>query len=375
MEISARALNRATLARQLLLRRHRLDPVEALRRIVAVQAQEPASPYIALFNRVSKFDPSALDAAFAEHAVVKATLMRMTLHAVTAEDYPAFHGAFSGALRAGRLGDPRFAQTGLGQREVDDLIEHLVKFARSPRSNADFAAEIEWRIGAVPEPGAWWAIRFFAPFTHAPTGGPWMFGPRPAYHAAPHPPNGHDSAVNLQIVVRRYLEGFGPATLLDIAQFVKLRRSDVRTALNAISDQLVTYDGTNGVLWDVPGAELPAENVAAPPRLMAMWDSVLLAYADRARVIPEPYRKAVIRANGDTLPTLLVDGYVAGVWRPTPEGIEAAAFQPLPPAAWKGLHAEAKKLIDFLHARDTTVYRRYARWWQRLPAEDVRLLS
>jgi hypothetical protein len=102
---------------------------------------------------------------------------------------------------------------------------------------------------------------------------------------------------------------------------------------------------------------------------------VLLAYADRSRVIPPDYRTHVIRRNGDVLPTLLVDGYVAGVWRPVDGGIEARAFRPLPKRAWDGLAAEARDLLALLANRDPAVYRRYGRWWLELPAGEQRVLT
>ena len=103
MPLTPRQLNRATLARQLLLRRERLAAVDAIDRVVTVQAQEPASPYVALWNRVDGFDPADLDAAYRTHAVIKSTSVRITLHAVTAADYPPFHGAMQPSLRASRI--------------------------------------------------------------------------------------------------------------------------------------------------------------------------------------------------------------------------------------------------------------------------------
>jgi Winged helix DNA-binding domain len=105
-----------------------------------------------------------------------------------------------------------------------------------------------------------------------------------------------------------------------------------------------------------------------------MWDSILLAYFDRGRVIPPSYRRLVTRQNGDVLPTLLVDGYVAGVWRPVSGGIEATAFHRLSDQAWTGLAAEAGALLAFLADRDPGVYRRYGHWWAKLPSAEVRLL-
>jgi hypothetical protein len=105
-----------------------------------------------------------------------------------------------------------------------------------------------------------------------------------------------------------------------------------------------------------------------------MWDSVLLAYADRGRVIPPDHRPHVVRRNGDVLPTLLVDGHVAGVWRPVEGGIEATAFHRLPDGAWPALASEASALLAFLAARDPAVYRRFARWWTDLPTAETQLL-
>jgi hypothetical protein len=108
---------------------------------------------------------------------------------------------------------------------------------------------------------------------------------------------------------------------------------------------------------------------------MAMWDSILLAYADRSRVIPPDYRKVVTRINGDVLPTLLVDGHVAGVWRAIEDGIEVSAFHPVAENDWAALAAEARSLRAFLSGREPRVYSRYDHWWAKLPDADVRVLS
>ena len=184
MALTPRQLNRATLGRQLLLRRESLDVVPAVRRVVALQAQEPASPYLALWNRLVDFDPVDLDRAFADHAAIKATLMRITLHAVVATDYPAFHEAMQPSLRASRLGDRRFKVAGLSIAEADALVPHVLDFATRPRTNAEVEAWLDARLGVLPRPGVWWAMRTFAPFVHSPIGGPWTFGPRPSYVAA-----------------------------------------------------------------------------------------------------------------------------------------------------------------------------------------------
>ncbi len=163
--LTTRRLNRATLARQLLLARERLDVAEAVRRVVALQAQEAASPYLALWNRLDSFDPADLDAAFAAQAVVKATLMRITLHAVHAEDYPAFHAAMVPSLRASRLHDRRYTSTGLSIAHADAVLPEVLEFAARPRSKAEVEGLLEARFGE-PKPRMWWALRTFAPLLH-----------------------------------------------------------------------------------------------------------------------------------------------------------------------------------------------------------------
>lgn len=369
-QLTARALNRATLARQLLLEREPLDVADGVRRITAIQAQAAASPYIALWNRLTSFDARDMDAAFVSHAVVKATLMRITLHAVHAEDYPLLHRAMQPTLRAARLNDTRFTKEGLTTQVADDVVPRLRDLLAEPRTNAHMEE-------ALGHPRLWWALRHYGPVVHAPTGAPWSFGPRPAYVASPYASSSAAPDEAAQHLVRRYLEAFGPATAEDVAQFALVPRSRARRVVEAMGDTLVRRGGPGGTeLLDVADGALPTDDVPAPPRLLPMWDSVLLAYADRSRVVPAEYRRFVTRRNGDTLPVVLVDGYVAGVWRPAEDGgIEVTAFHRLSDDDWAGVEAEAAALVAFLADREPDVYRRYGRWWSDLPAAQVRVLG
>ncbi|QSB17480.1 AlkZ family DNA glycosylase [Natronosporangium hydrolyticum] len=386
--LTAGQLNRATLARQLLLERHDLHPVEAVRRIAAIQAQAPASPYLALWTRLRGFDPAELDAAITDARLVKATLMRITLHLVHAEDYPPLHTAMQPTLRAARLGDRRYVETGLAAADADALVPDLVAQLATPHTNDQAQTWVEQRLGP-PAQWAWWALRHYAPVRHHPNGGPWSFGHRPTFVAAgSRPPRPYDVAESdaaLQTLARRYLAGFGPASVADVAQFALVPRRRARAALTGLGDGLVRYSGPAGAeLFDLPAAELPAGALPpaeqpAPPRLLPMWDSTLLAYHDRSRILPERLRRVVIRNNGDVLPTVLVDGQVAGVWRTVPAGdqlgVEVTAFTALAPAHWEALAAEAASLLALLAERDPTAYRRYARWWEQLPeVTEVRTL-
>jgi len=381
--ITERELNRATLARQLLLDRAPLSVTDAMRRVMALQAQQPASAYLALWNRMADFDPAELDEAFASHRVVRAQLMRVTMHAVHAQDHQVFREAMEPTLRASRLGDPRFRASGLTAEDADGLMSGLLDFADQPRSGPECEAWLAGRLGAPMPPLAWRMLRQYAPLWHAPTDGPWLFGSRAYVAARPRPvladPDVSDLA--LQTLVRRYLEGFGPASIADMAQFAMVQRARVKAAVQALGGSLQQWEGPGGtVLYDVPGAPLPAGDTPAPPRLMAMWDSTLMAYTDRSRVTPPGYRKLVRRMNGDVLPTLLVDGYVSGVWRAVQDGIEATAFHALDGFAWEGLAAEARALVPLLADREPGVYGRYHHWWAKLagaelPDAETRLLS
>ncbi len=380
--LTARALNRATLARQSLLAREPVGVEEAVRRVVALQAQQPGSPYVALWNRVAGFDPAALDAAIGGFRLVRSTLMRITLHLVHAEDYRPFRQAVEPTLRGSRLRDRRFTDTGITPDGADALLPELLAYADRSRTGEELRLRAEelWGGGSLT-PAAGRMLRQYAPLWHVPDGPPWQYATSPGFVAsgpAPVPTAPEAAAEGLEALARRYLAGFGPASAADLGQFGLVQRGRARAALDALvargaAEVLAGPDGA--VLYDLPGAVRPDGETPAPPRLMAMWDSTLLAYADRSRIVPDAYRRHVIRINGDVLPTLLVDGHVAGAWRPVEGGVEAAAFHPLTAGDWAGLAAEAASLGTLLADRDPRVYGRYDHWWAKgLPAAETRLL-
>ncbi|MGI9608389.1 MAG: DNA glycosylase AlkZ-like family protein, partial [Acidimicrobiales bacterium] len=200
--LTKRQLNRTTLIRQLLVEREQLSVVETVRRVTALQAQEPVSPYIALWNRIAGFDPSDLDRAFVDRAIVKASLMRITLHAVGVEDYAPFQRAMLRNLRASRLNDARFKGTGMTTEEADELVPHLLEFVAEPRARAEIEAMLADRFGEEPDKHLFWALRTFAALLHAPTGGPWSFTARsPEYQAAPLDAGWEDPQVALRQLI------------------------------------------------------------------------------------------------------------------------------------------------------------------------------
>ena len=367
-------LNRATLQRQLLLRREQASVTDVVGRVVALQAQSPPAPYIALWNRIAGLDLDTVDRAFAERSLVKASLMRITLHAVSSTDYPAFHAASTPLLRAARLNDRRYRSTGLTTEDADGAIPGLLEFLETPRSQAEILDHLAAEVS--DEPRLWWALKTYAPLVHAPTGRPWSFDSNTHYERAPtldRPPIDHA----IRSLARRYLAGFGPATIADFSQFSLQPMSVARPAFDAMRDELVIHTTIDGnELFDVADApDLPDPDTPAPPRLMAMWDSTLLAYRDRSRIIPDNHRSHVIRRNGDVLPTVLVDGRVAGVWNIGPDCIEIGALEPIDPGSWEALDNEARLLLGALADRDHPTFGRTGTWWPQLPISSTHTVS
>jgi len=378
-------LNRCTLSRQMLLQRERIPIPDVISRVVGLQAQEPVSPYVGLWNRVAEFEPGQLTRELEQSAVVKATLMRITLHIVSVSDYGHFHQAMVPTLRAAGLNDRRFRQSTLTVEQADDLVMRMLDYVAKPRQKDDVVRHLAQSLGEPISPGVWRALRMYAPLWHAPGDFPWAFGRSAQFHAASSgrsPDGGHTEQsrmVGLQHLVRQYLLGFGPATVGDFRQFTMIKKTDAQAAFDALAEELVTYrrrDTPSGdVLYDlVDGPGVVSGQHPSPARLLPMWDSTLLAYADRSRVIPDHIRAEVIRRNGDVLPAVLVNGKVAGIWRPVDTGVEVTPLVFIESTGWEQIEGEVERFGRFLDGRDPNIYHRYRRWWSKLPENGRRLL-
>lgn len=361
------ALNRATLVRQRLIDRRPSEVVEAIEAVGGLQAQEPASPYVALHARLDGFAAEDLDGAIARREAVKATLMRTTLHLVSAADYlrllPALRPMHHGLRRRGATIDDAIVRR-LGR----SALEH----AATPRSNTELRAHVEReaRMLGVDLEEAWWWVRLRHDFIHVPTTASWSYGRRPTLSAAaawlPGAPfAGHAAAVDH--LVERYLAAFGPASLADAASWSGLPVATLRPAIERLERDGRLWRGrteTGRSLVDLAAAPRPDGSLPVPPRLLAMWDSVLLAFADRSRVISDEARAIVVAKNGDTLPTFLVDGRVAGLWWAVAEPggrtrIELEPFGTLRVRDRRALEREAERLSAFVAPHEPAVYGRY----------------
>ncbi|HEX5148314.1 MAG TPA: winged helix DNA-binding domain-containing protein [Candidatus Limnocylindrales bacterium] len=371
--VTQRELNRATLARQLLIERSSLDPVAATERIGGLQAQEPASPYVALWSRLERFAAETLDRAVHERRLVKAGLMRGTLHLVSAGDYLRLQPAIRVTLKGLAARDQyRNAEVG----DIDLLIDAAMAFAGEPRDNAAMHDHLEGPAAAEGRMSTdvWWRVRREGAFIRAPSKVPWSFGRRPTYVAAGAWLGGRafaDDEASLDHLVRRYLGAFGPATIADLRGWSHVSTARLRPVVERLPGVVELRDENGRTLLDLADAPRPHADVPAPPRFLPMWDGALLGHEDRSRVLPDTYRKAVISRNGDILPTFMVDGRVAGLWWVEPDGartrITLEPFDRLPKAARTSLDAEAERLRAFYEPLDTRIFARYRQSRARNP--------
>ena len=335
--LTLRQLNRATLARQLLLERRKLSPTAVIERLVGMQAQWPQAPYVGIWTRTTGFRREALERQLAAGAVIKGTVMRQTLHLVTPRDYALIRAAMS---------ETNFPwETALAKRLAPSLRELA---AAGPVTNADALAHIEREHGlkGIDARRAWRAARQCAHLLHHHETALWRGRPEGRFVALDEP-DGHVPVEARSEMLRRYLAAFGPATVRDMVAWSMMHVPEIKAAL-ALLDVRRFRDENGRELLDVPRAPLPDPEAPAPVRFLPKWDNLLLAFADRTRVLPEQYRKTVIGKNGDVAQTFLVDGLVAGTWKVVKGRVELEPFAPLSRAAQRELEDEAGRLEAFV---------------------------
>ena len=360
--LSDRELNRALLARQLLLKRAALSPVSAIERLGGLQAQWAPAPYIGLWSRLAKFAIADLERALVERVVVKATLMRGTLHPASAKDYPALSVATT------RSRPERWAPATRRLADAAKIHRAALKFARKARAQEALAEFLETQgvSAELARPMLWWLIASRGWLVHVPPSGTWKHRLSGDLIAADAWIRGArepalDAAV--RILVSRHLAAFGPATVDDISSWSSIRTPAIRAALSALGTRVRTFADSRGrTLYDLKGAPLPPAETEAPVRYLPKWDSTLLAYtpAERVRILAEAHRKTVIAKNGDVAQTIIVDGMVAGTWattvRSTAATIAVTPFARLARGDRAALIEEGERLARFI-APDAKAHR------------------
>ena len=336
--LTLRELNRATLARQLLLQRKRLSPTAVIERLVGMQAQWPPAPYVGIWTRTTSFRHQALERQLASAAVVKATVMRQTLHLITRRDY---------ALLRAALSETNFPDQTSVVRRLAPSVRALA--ATGPVTTAEALEYLEREHGLTGWNArrAWRAARVRAHLLHHHESALWHARPESRFVALEEP-DAHDPVEARAEVLGRYLAAFGPASRRDIAAWSMMHVPEIVPALERLEPLVRFRDEHGRELLDVPRAPLPDAETPAPVRFLPKWDNVLLAFADRTRVLPEQNRKRVIRMNGDVAQTFLVDGFVAGIWRAENGRVALEPFSALPRSAQRELRDEAERLEAFL---------------------------
>ena len=350
--LTLRELNRATLARQLLLRRHRVSVTRAIDRTAGLQAQWPPSPYLGLWSRVEGFRPDDLVRAIQRRQVVKATLMRTTLHLVTARDYLAYAGIY----RASRIRALQRQLEALGEdADFADHGERLAAFAaEKPRSRPELLAllgrpklRIEDRMPWL----VWYGLSAHAGLVSGPESSVWRshtaggtFVPARTWLGA----DGAAGDAAAAHLVRKYLAAFGPASRADVSKWTGMARSVVDRGFAGLNLRRFR-DELGRDLVDLPRAPLPPPETPAPARLLPRFDNLVLSHDDRRRVLSDEHRAAVIE-GGEVRATFLVDGFVAGMWSLDDGRVQLEPFAPLPRRPRREVADEAARLKAFVRA-------------------------
>ena len=334
-------LNRALLARQLLLERSGLSVPKALDRMGTLQAQYAPSMYIGLWSRIEAFEREQLDRALERRRVAQGTLMRATIHLVSSSDYwPAAVGIRRGRreawLKASYRRDYSAAQMSAAAR----------KLRRRLGDGTMTRNEIHELLGSdsVVTNG----VNMWIDLVRVPPSGTWERRRADIYAAAEHwlapPPPALDEGEGIELLIRRYLTGYGPAALDEIANWAGLHPKRLVPAVERIKlRRFVAEDGTE--LLDLPRAPLPEPETPAPLRFLPTWDATLLVHARRTGVLPEEHRPKVFNTRTpQSVPTFIVDGRVAGTWRFEKGRIKTKPFGRLDAGARRELKEEAERL-------------------------------
>lgn len=336
--MNLRSLNRATLARQGLLERSDTPAVAMVEQLAGMQAQEPKPPFVGLWSRTEGFDADQLRRALRRGLVVRATLMRATLHLMSARDFRAFRATLQPALDASMASILKARGEGIA---VNDVLAAARKVLEGEQLTFDeIRAVLAERFPDVDRRALGYVARTGLPLVMVPTGDPWGYARDSRFELA----GKVDSGASDDELVRRYLAAFGPATPADMQAWSGLK------GLKQVFARLDLEEVDKG-LYDVPGAPRPDSGTPAPVRFLPAFDSLLLAHRDRTRIIAGEHRPKVVTKNLRIHPTFLVDGFAAGMWSVKATKRKATLtlepFGKLARAAQNELVEEADALLRF----------------------------
>lgn len=347
--LSLRALNRATLARQHLLGRAKISPLALVEDVAGLQAQLARPPFIGLFSRLEAFKREDLHARVIDRKIVRATAMRGTLHLMSAQDYLALRTALQPMLSRGM-------QSALKERSTSFELAEVMAIAREffaqPQTFDALRDHLVERFPDGDERAMAYAVRMQLPLVQVPSESEWSFPGTAAFTLAEtwlgQAPSPESRAHEL---ILRYLRAFGPASVADAQTWSGLQ--GLKPTFEELRPRLLTFQDENGKeLFDLPDAPRPAEDTLAPVRFLPDFDNLLLAHADRSRVIADAHRPLIATKNLQVLPTFLVDGRVAGSWKLDAKRslatLSLTSFVALSEAEREALAEEGEKLLGFV---------------------------
>ncbi|HKV89073.1 MAG TPA: winged helix DNA-binding domain-containing protein [Candidatus Dormibacteraeota bacterium] len=350
--LSRRALNRALLARQLLLRRGRRTAESTLEHLVGMQAQAPNLPYVGLWARLSGFRHEELSRLVETRAAVRISLMRNTIHLVTTRDALAMKPLF---MPLGERGFMRGSPWGRGMRaeDVPAFTEAgAAIMGERPRTVAELATLMGERFPGRDRTAMAYGVRYMVPLVFTPPRGLWggrglvKLTTLEAWLGRP-----LASAMDRRELVLRYLGAFGPASPADFHAWSGLAMRDV---FEELRPTLRTFRAeSDRELFDLPRAPRPSPDLEVPPRFLPDYDNILLGHADRTRIMAAGQHVGLFSSNGIMKGSLLLDGFVRGGWRPVEEkgrtSLQITPFkQAIPKRDQPPIEAEATRLLEFL---------------------------
>lgn len=333
--LTTRELNRALLARQLLLERKRMPLTRALEQVGGLQTQYAPSAYIGLWSRLESFERTDLTRALEQRRAIQATLMRATIHVVSRRDYWLFAAGIRQALREWWV---KVQQIGGNAAHLEERAARLrAELADGPKSRAE-----------LDELASGWA-GVFGELVRVPPSGTWERRRADLFAAAETWIGPCDATEDegIEHITRRYLQAFGPATINDLATWAMLAVTTLRPVVERLDLRRFRTEAGKELL-DLPRAPLPDPETLAPVRFLPTWDATLLVHARRTQILPEEYRPRVFNTKTPhSFPTFLVDGQVTGTWRYEDGRVRLEPFHRLPRATTKELKDEAERLAAF----------------------------
>jgi hypothetical protein len=352
--LSHRALNRALLARQLLLRRRRLTVPTAVEHLVGLQAQNPSSPYLALWSRLSGFRPEQLAGPLVARELVRTVVMRGTLHLVTADDCVAVRPAVQEVLTRMFAASP-FGKALAGIDETAVMAAGRDVLAAEPLPSNLLGARLAERWPDRDPASLAQAVRALLPTVQVPPRGVWgqsgvaTWAPAETWLGRP-----VDRGASVDELVLRYLAAFGPATVKDAQTWSGL--THLREVFDRLRSRLRVFRDPSGAeLFDLDTAPRPSPDTPAPVRFLPDFDNILLSHADRSRIVPDAHRARISSVNSLLPGTFLLDGHVSGTWslsrdpgRAGTARLLVTPFTKLSRADRSALHTEADLLLSFL---------------------------